>query len=125
MRKRKHGPRGGSGPDCGRARPVAAIGVERAEHGVNTDTNSAIPVTQYLIGGDGAAALFLPGDRSFMLHCFLSEREPVVWPSSDLDDLAILFNGGSSKGRSWGFQALQTVAAARKLTPALFYDEAR
>jgi hypothetical protein len=35
---------------------------------------------------------------------FLNERELVVWPTGDLDDLEILFNGGSSEGRSWTFK---------------------
>ncbi len=34
---------------------------------------------------------------------FVNERELVVWPNGDLDDLVILFNGGPSKGRSWTF----------------------
>lgn len=35
---------------------------------------------------------------------FINERELDVWPYSDLDDLLILFNGGSSEGRSWTFK---------------------
>ena len=34
----------------------------------------------------------------------INERELVVWPSGALDDLVILFNGGSSEGRSWTFK---------------------
>ena len=33
-----------------------------------------------------------------------NERELVVWPNGDLDNLVILFNGGSSEGRSWTFK---------------------
>lgn len=32
---------------------------------------------------------------------FINERELVVWPNGDLDDLVILFNDGPSDGRSW------------------------
>ena len=35
---------------------------------------------------------------------FINERELVVWPNGDLDDLVILFNGSSSEGRSWTFK---------------------
>ena len=35
---------------------------------------------------------------------FINERELVVWPNGDLDGLVILFNGGSSEGRSWTFK---------------------
>lgn len=35
---------------------------------------------------------------------FIDETELVVWPNGPLDDLQILFNGGSSKGRSWKFK---------------------
>lgn len=35
---------------------------------------------------------------------FINERELVVWPSGDLGDLVILFNGGPSEGRSWKFK---------------------
>ena len=35
---------------------------------------------------------------------FINERELVVWPNGRLDDLQILFNGGSSAGRSWNFK---------------------
>ena len=35
---------------------------------------------------------------------FINERELVVWPNGDLDDLVILYNGGSSEGRSWAFK---------------------
>jgi hypothetical protein len=35
---------------------------------------------------------------------FLNERELVVWPNGDLDDLIILFNDGPSEGRSWTFK---------------------
>ncbi|WP_395624272.1 hypothetical protein [Sphingomonas daechungensis] len=35
---------------------------------------------------------------------FINERELVVWPNGDLNDLVILFNGGSSEGRSWTFK---------------------
>lgn len=35
---------------------------------------------------------------------FANERELVVWPQGKLDDLVILFNGGSSEGRSWAFR---------------------
>ena len=35
---------------------------------------------------------------------FINERELVVWPNGELDDLVILFNGGSSEGRSWTFK---------------------
>lgn len=34
---------------------------------------------------------------------FIHERELVVWPNGDLNGHAILFNGGSSEGRSWTF----------------------
>lgn len=35
---------------------------------------------------------------------FINERELVVWPNGDIDDLVILFNGGPSDGRSWKFK---------------------
>ena len=35
---------------------------------------------------------------------FINERELVVWPNGDLDDLVILFNGGPSEGKSWKFK---------------------
>ena len=35
---------------------------------------------------------------------FINERELIVWPNGDLNDLVILFNGGSSEGRSWTFK---------------------
>ncbi len=35
---------------------------------------------------------------------FINERELVVWPNGDLDDLVILFNGGPSESRSWKFK---------------------
>jgi hypothetical protein len=35
---------------------------------------------------------------------FINERELVVWPNGDIDDLVILFNGGSSADRSWNFK---------------------
>jgi hypothetical protein len=35
---------------------------------------------------------------------FINERELVLWPNGELDDLVILFNGGSSEGRSWTFK---------------------
>ena len=34
----------------------------------------------------------------------IDEREIVVWPNGNLEDLVILFNGGSSAGRSWAFK---------------------
>jgi hypothetical protein len=34
----------------------------------------------------------------------INERELVVWPNGDLDDLVILFNDGPSEGRSWTFK---------------------
>ena len=35
---------------------------------------------------------------------FIDDHELVVSPEGDLDDLVILFNGGSSEGRSWSFK---------------------
>ena len=35
---------------------------------------------------------------------FINERELVVYPVGSLGDLSILFNGGSSEGRSWNFR---------------------
>ena len=35
---------------------------------------------------------------------FINDRELVVWPNGPLDDLEILFNGGSSESRSWKFK---------------------
>ncbi len=35
---------------------------------------------------------------------FLNEQELVVWPNGAINDLQILFNGGSSEGRSWNFK---------------------
>jgi hypothetical protein len=34
----------------------------------------------------------------------INDRELVVCPNGDLDDLVILFNGGSSEDRSWTFK---------------------
>lgn len=46
------------------------------------------------------------GDAS--LVNFINERELVVWPNGDIDDIVILFNGGPSDGRSWKFKHLVT-----------------
>jgi hypothetical protein len=35
---------------------------------------------------------------------FINDCELVVWPNGELDDLVILFNGGSAEGRSWTFK---------------------
>lgn len=32
------------------------------------------------------------------------ERDIVIWPYGDTEDLQILFNGGPSKGRNWRFK---------------------
>ncbi len=35
---------------------------------------------------------------------FINDRELVVRPNGDLDDLVILLNGAPSEGRSWTFK---------------------
>jgi len=35
---------------------------------------------------------------------FTNERELQVCPNGDISDIVILFNGGSSEGRSWKFK---------------------
>jgi hypothetical protein len=39
-----------------------------------------------------------------LLVQFHNERELVLWPEGQIDDLQILFNGQSSEGRSWVFK---------------------
>jgi len=35
---------------------------------------------------------------------FINERELVLWPNGALEGIQVLFNGGSSAGRSWKFK---------------------
>lgn len=55
--------------------------------------------------GDKLTLVWTPGSTGDASQVdFVSERELVVWPRGDLDDLVILFNGGPSEGRSWKFK---------------------
>jgi len=43
-------------------------------------------------------------DGDALLVSFANDRELILWPEGKLDDIQILFNGGSSEGRSWKFK---------------------
>jgi hypothetical protein len=55
--------------------------------------------------GDKLTLMWTAAETGDAAHVnFINERELVVWPNGELDDLVFLFNGGSSKGRSWTFK---------------------
>jgi hypothetical protein len=35
---------------------------------------------------------------------FINERELVIWPNGDIDDMKFLINGEDAEGRSWTFK---------------------
>ena len=51
---------------------------------------------------------------------FINERELVIYPEGEIDDIQFLFNGESADGRSWRFKHVKDKASAyrqRSLPP--------